>query len=1090
MVIVKNEIPTVRGKFKGTKERVYLIDNYGKFTATLHGRLDAMLSYVEDFEAQDYTLIINVVDRTSRENQQKKILMQAGTDRQRELLENYNHITERDHTLDSHWEFLKTSYLRKDIKELATYELFNQFESSQLGLDSIEVGYLKNYFKEISNEFQKHEYPILSKYFNTTKANHIAKERKGKFKSDCYISIPLIQFGLFEGVVHIIFRRKYKKYFNENKIKRIIKIFSAEYENLLLDWDLENENLFKLSSIRFGHLFDEHFYTYAETNPILRELNYYQYYKRSQRYLEERIELNNFVPRIMEKQQQKLIKQYRKTAIISILIDSYAHNISAHSLTALNWAFKERANLLRVSELFKAAQAAKDLEAMEKYREYIRPLLKRPIVKATNPLAPEIHPLLNFLLEKGAFWSGITRGNNFGGKIVDFYTIFWNDFINNPLYLGTIAQTEDINRLNIFITIYREDSKIDKYRKRKNIKRNKNGIKLSGALAHIDLNQFRKHNSEEGGALEQEFKDLDKRSSFVEMGALYKPLRNYLNETFIFLPGGVVGKHSLFTLIENEIRNVKHYKGAALKEMQTGGLTLHLSLQLKTVKPFRSQKEELYQIGIWLHHQTPLRGEDEDLLILRKVRGLQGDVMTDKYHPKLGGNFQDKICAAMLFNNEFDSVQNQASDRDNAYYPWLISATEAIDRNSGEPLGIDFEITPHSYQEKEITSEVQNRLGKEVYDNLTALEQQNEHIKVFTEQSNYSHQHGYLKKYFHVWRGETISSISYKKDFEWENIARFKFLYVEEGDFANFQLARTAGVFRIIKERHTKNVISCYQLWLARWLNKDAPQAIFFQEDDTEIGAMVYQNNQLAFYNQQALEENTILDFSKITQRQTLSFAHGMKSSEKKHICNYRTHGRLMQYFFRDNNDISTAQLGGALLYEFFEILATKICIFDKRVAGRVSNLPDKKGKTKRDFFKTYLNCGFYEETMEAWNRVKQEGILTYNFFVIHLSFIEAMICTAGANKGKRYTEDTIDEFIKYEILQGKQTVELQDNFILVITTGRGRTQWWKSIQNTEYRTFTTFRPIESLIAGTENAIQMNDDIDVKYNLIKVLFGS
>jgi len=44
-------------------------------------------------------------------------------------------------------------------------------------------------------------------------------------------------------------------------------------------------------------------------------------------------------------------------------------------------------------------------------------------------------------MQKGAFWSGIARDNNFGGESATAFDVLWNDFINNPLYLGTIAKS-------------------------------------------------------------------------------------------------------------------------------------------------------------------------------------------------------------------------------------------------------------------------------------------------------------------------------------------------------------------------------------------------------------------------------------------------------------------------------------------------------------------------------------------------------------------------------------------------------------------------------------------------------------------------
>lgn len=73
---------------------------------------------------------------------------------------------------------------------------------------------------------------------------------------------------------------------------------------------------------------------------------------------------------------------------------------------------------------------------------------RHPLVQYSGRLDKEIHVLLKFMLEKGAFWSGVTRDIHFGGKIIGLYGLLWNDFINNPLYLGTIARSEGIERMN------------------------------------------------------------------------------------------------------------------------------------------------------------------------------------------------------------------------------------------------------------------------------------------------------------------------------------------------------------------------------------------------------------------------------------------------------------------------------------------------------------------------------------------------------------------------------------------------------------------------------------------------------------------
>ena len=303
----------------------------------------------------------------------------------------------------------------------------------------------------------------------------------------------------------------------------------------------------------------------------------------------------------MYKQNLKLRAQQRQTAIINILVDSYAHNISAHSLAVLNWWFRERADWLKAQELIESNQ-----DTYKKQNNTLPP--NNPLMQyGKTPLSREIYPLFKFLLEKGAFWSGITRKTNFGGKINNLYDLFWYDFINSPLYLGTIANTEGINRINLHITVYDKTEEIDAYRKKRIVKK-RNGKKLSGKFVEIDLWKVDKTTH----LLSKKYEEINQKSSFVHLGEAFEDLRIFMTETEVFLPGGVVGKHSLFTIIENEIRNVKHYAKEERKVMREKGLDLHLSFQAINVKgDTSSSKKELYQIGVWLGHANNLIQNDE-----------------------------------------------------------------------------------------------------------------------------------------------------------------------------------------------------------------------------------------------------------------------------------------------------------------------------------------------------------------------------------------------------------------------------------------------------------------------------------------------
>jgi len=227
---------------------------------------------------------------------------------------------------------------------------------------------------------------------------------------------------------------------------------------------------------------------------------------------------------------EKIYQQTLKTSIISILVDSYAHNISAHSLAALKWWIELRYKMLdkrfyvdetkgltlknlqpgeikvtqdllkdttekyyetlgltdskynknffslfdylqfappnELSKIFAYSESDEDLcckdnvgivsniSKKEKKENYVKPKCFYP--RFPVPLDYALFPFLRFLRDKGAFWSGVTRDTAFGGESKSWYQILWEDFANNPLYLGTIAKSEGITKININLAVKKD----------------------------------------------------------------------------------------------------------------------------------------------------------------------------------------------------------------------------------------------------------------------------------------------------------------------------------------------------------------------------------------------------------------------------------------------------------------------------------------------------------------------------------------------------------------------------------------------------------------------------------------------------------
>lgn len=121
----------------------------------------------------------------------------------------------------------------------------------------------------------------------------------------------------------------------------------------------------------------------------------------------------------------------------------------------------------------------------------------------------------------------------------------------------------------------------------------------------------------------------------------YTALKEALANRCASFPGDLVGKHAFLTILENEIRNVKHYKGEALRQMHAEGWTLIFPSRKPPGKP-GSGSHELYKTGIWLETPTVLKkGRDSEMspLITRKFNALRGDVMNStegEFLPRLG----------------------------------------------------------------------------------------------------------------------------------------------------------------------------------------------------------------------------------------------------------------------------------------------------------------------------------------------------------------------------------------------------------------------------------------------------------------------
>ncbi|MCB0628927.1 MAG: hypothetical protein R2824_09750 [Saprospiraceae bacterium] len=1066
-----------------------VIQNFEKFSYILYDRLYANLRLHDIFKGK-FTIFINLINRANAADIKNEIVVFAGTEKQRKLLK-----AEND-GLDEIWEKLK---LQRDllIETLVTGFLFSEAKRDDLNLnDFIKIGSVFEYFDIPKADWRRNqhfEHPILDKHFDISTAY--------------FVGIPIYSFSKLQGAASIIFTKA--DYEGESPeviarrellLKTVCRLFMQEYDALVLDWDLETSggSHFLASRVNLEQLSSKTYYETIDRNPILTVIGCREYYELSKEYLEDRIRENNVIPRLF-------LEEHRRRAIIAILIDSYAHNISAHSLTVLKWWFLQRGDQFHLKETLKELDQSMPISAwgtsmvdflMTQFSNmYDRKVLEDglqmmfargynqlkvqqsnttfpqlPVRDQLFPLAKEMAPLFKFLLEKGAFWSGVTRDQQFGGEITNFFEILWEDFIKNPLYLGTIAYSEKITRLNLHVRIYEanEEAKKDDphiFRRTYRIKSMDyfgQQVYLDQVLASIDV-----------AARPTDVRAL--QHEFITKGEYFDLLKEVLEGYEVFFPGGVVGKHSFFTILENEIRNVKHFSSAEHHYMRENGLTLTIAFH-PTILHYDLEypHKAIYKIGVWLNHRTRMDSNEQHLLI-KRLHNLRNDIITSKTNrAKLGGNYQDKICAAMLFNNTFISVQKgddyqnrtpkdpiDRTFRDRLYYPWIKAAMSQGPEKDDPGTEHDFEISMKLVEDEVAQAELARHPKDET---------------------------AYFKKYFHLWQGAFLLKLDRGGNLEVENVARFRIVQIDENEQL-FREIRDKGVIRVLQtpqEDLTKE--AAYRLWLQTWFGEKHTFRFIFHKDQENVSYLIYDKKGVRYFpadDYHELDEKTRKKFGKY-KKHVIRMAHSENTQSQQakstEFVGIRSYGILAKKFFdrlEGLHDFYYARIKSPLLaYELAEAMATRLCIFDKRVVDRV---PDK---SHRKLLSDLLFCEIYGEKHKKWEKLKRRGLEGYHFIIMHLSFIE----TLTDKKGQRYGEKNIVRFIEDEIIALRE--HLGHNFLFIITTGRGRNQWWEQIKQTTYTNFVSFRPVESLIEAVESARMIKDDIELKYNLVKVLLGS
>lgn len=308
--------------------------------------------------------------------------------------------------------------------------------------------------------------------------------------------------------------------------------------------------------------------------------------------------------------QKKARKHALRSATIAIIMDTFSHNIAAHSIpSTIDYISKE----------------------IEKAPSEKHSLLLRKVLYSYQSL-----------IDTSDFWmEGIRSERSMSGQIMSLYDILC-DFADNSLFLGTISETEGFTTVIIKIKIpsydeykvftiidldrgtirwgYNKDQKpaFDRYIENKksgnyNTTRGKN--LLNGILVNEDEIIMNKDN-------------LDK-----------------LQEIKIYFPGGISGKKALYTIFENVLRNGKH-----LKE-RNKHLVLNIEIQSKDREI--SPKWD-FKISLEGKTKEPAEG------VKKTKDAFEIGIMKDDGSPNMGGSGQMLICGGMLNELTISEIHEKA----------------------------------------------------------------------------------------------------------------------------------------------------------------------------------------------------------------------------------------------------------------------------------------------------------------------------------------------------------------------------------------------------------------------------------------------
>ena len=823
---------------------------------------------------------------------------------------------------------------------------------------------------------------------------------------------------------------------------------------------------------------------------------------------------------------KKLLFSQTLSAIKSILIDSYAHNISSHSLSFLQRLFAYRnetylkkpyslqqfnkienlpLNKLSYYDLFSVNLANRydNTSELKHYKAlgqsdqsntiYDSTLLEymlygkkdqwgKDILYATDllkysegegkipmPLDYAIAPLLSYLRDRGGFWSGIIRDNKATpSSIVSIYDLLM-EMCNNPLFIGTIMAAEEFFIVHTYVHIKDSSDKKDCHLLSINLKEFVEAEMLKTSKDNlVEENDEKVIDNEDKGSLN---KESQCNYSFVES--------NYTNLNFIRLGA----QHEVLRV------NLKD-----IKVLLPGGLVgkqafftiventlrnakhinkedrddikqngLELHFQIKE-KSFDDKKgNELYEIGIFLNYCTETKKKLTDQP-KKKEKALLEGVITNSFEPILSDDGKPKMGG---------SSQDKICAA--LLFNTTFSAVEYYNKGAESYYPWMFYNLCHNNLKKHEIHSIYNKQSKE--DKSQAIQKRVKKLNNEYERMSYYSKNLYVK-FFHLWSAndvQTIDDTSSSQQNKFVNsIPRYKIGIIKGDDKKDiFIEKRKQGVVRLIKEDAitvSTDFALCYKFWNRQWLGKVMLEIV-------KGGEIV---RELCNYDK-SREEATILV--------SLPIDHD-EGAEKPDVCKLRTHGNFLKHLC---GGITLGELKDETIdyekkQEILETVFTNITIVDKRLYNLLDNYRfDDGGELKKDrVLKDNLFLNVFDENKDTYGKVQKlykEG--KRHFYIFHLSYIDDEIKKLELEGTTNKYEAFIDNLF---VLDKSNDDDLPSNCIFAVTTGRGRDEWLS--QTDRHRANCMHIPIEALQTAIQQGVMFKDDFDIKYNLCKVLFGS